>query len=182
MICNINFHTSLLFFNLKNFWRCPFYCQAARRQQSSAAKSEALKTRGKLLKNLLKHEAVRQVLSSEAATAALGLSSFTLPGPAEEEELYKLPPMATDVISKWVPQLKKPSNKCIFLSWYWCHKFLWIGCTYVMTIMIAVGWALKDFACSYTWLKQEPWETPWMSSFSVISEEENLTAAKAAFI
>lgn len=70
-----------------------------RRQQSNAAKTEAMKVRGKLLKNLLKHEAVRQVLANEEATAALGLSSFTLPGPAIEEDLYKLPPIAAESVN-----------------------------------------------------------------------------------
>ncbi|KAK6623268.1 hypothetical protein RUM43_009120 [Polyplax serrata] len=69
---------------------------AARRNHSNAAKTEVLKVREKLIKNLLKHEAVRQVLSNETASAALGLNSFALPGPSVEEDLYKLPPIATD--------------------------------------------------------------------------------------
>ena len=70
--------------------------QAARKNQTGAAKLEAQKVREKLIKNLLKHEAVRQILANESSSAALGLNSFALPGPSIEEDLYKLPAIAAD--------------------------------------------------------------------------------------
>jgi len=62
--------------------------------KKTTARSEVNRVRGKLLKNLLKHEALRHVLADKAATAALGLTSWSLPGPGEEEDLFKLPPTA----------------------------------------------------------------------------------------
>ncbi|KAL0273532.1 UNVERIFIED_CONTAM: hypothetical protein PYX00_006165 [Menopon gallinae] len=66
---------------------------ATRRKIRSTAKNEAMKVRGKLFKNLLKHEAVRQMLSHVQGSELLGLSSLALPGSSVEEELYRLPPL-----------------------------------------------------------------------------------------
>lgn len=58
--------------------------------KKNKARSEATRIRTKLLKNMLKHEALRRVLADDSL-AAPDLNAFTLPGPWEEEDLYKLP-------------------------------------------------------------------------------------------